>query len=170
MKNMTWKELWLKQIHKSCSLLSDTGQIEIKKRHPLEIQILRDILSDTIKNLIQELINLNLQNNESHFNKNVGDKQDQQRMKNFILVNEKCETENMKIDKFKCINKSGSIKDIKQDKESTNNIINKLRKFSSKDNCFDIFQNTKVNDIRMYPEKPMVNVIKYKFQKVNKEM
>ena len=97
MKNMTWKELWLKQIHKSCSLLNDTGQIEIKKRHPLEIQILRDILSDTNKNMFQELIKLNLQNKESHFNKNVEDKEDQQRMKNVLLVNEKCETEHEKI-------------------------------------------------------------------------
>ena len=47
--------------------------------------------------------------------------------------------------------------------------MNKLRKITNKDNCFDMFQMTKVNDVRIYPEKPMFSLIKYKFKKLHKE-
>ena len=40
----------------------------------------------------------------------------------------------------------------------------------NKDNCFDLFQTTKVNDVNMYPEKPVYSLIKYKVNKQQKEV
>ena len=49
-------------------------------------------------------------------------------------------------------------------------IMKKLRKITNKDNCFDVFINTKVKDVRIYPEKPYDNMINYKLRKQKKEI
>ena len=48
--------------------------------------------------------------------------------------------------------------------------MRKLRKLTNKDNCFDVFFNTKIKDIRIYPEKPLESMINYKLKKQKKEI
>ena len=45
----------------------------------------------------------------------------------------------------------------------------KLQRITNKNNCFDVFQNTKINDQRVYPEKPVVGLVNFKIKKLNKE-
>lgn len=50
---------------------------------------------------------------------------------------------------------------------SSNNdvIMQKLRKISNRNTCFDIFQKTEVNGVRIYCEKPIQNVIDFKMKR-----
>lgn len=47
--------------------------------------------------------------------------------------------------------------------------MGKLRQLTNKNTSFDVFQNTKVENIRIYPEKSTVSQIHFKMQKQNKE-
>lgn len=47
-------------------------------------------------------------------------------------------------------------------------MMSKLQRITNKNNCFDVFQDVKIRDIKVYPEKPITGVVRYKVVRANK--
>ena len=65
--------------------------------------------------------------------------------------------------------KGGKVVTKEINEAKSNFMITKLKKLTNKENCFDIFQQTRVNNIKIYPEKPTFSLIRFKMRKQEKE-
>ena len=50
--------------------------------------------------------------------------------------------------------KNGELVTKKVTEKPNNGAFKKLRRLTNKDNCYDMFQNTRVQQMRIYPERP----------------
>lgn len=84
--------------------------------------------------------------------------QEKETKERLLFQTKKCEV-NDKIKEVKCFKNGRTITKTVMSKDQSTAIMNKIRNLTNKDNCFDVFYNTRVKDARVYPEKPIQSLI-----------
>ena len=166
MKNMTISELWYSQILSSYRTLVENNQIPEIKRHKLEVEIANCSSDDNLEGLLIKIIKLNMVNIESNFCNKLQD--DETKLKNRVMERLKKNEKEQEIEHVEVVVKGRPVtKTIS--KTPNKGLINKIKQLTNKNNCYDTFQDTRVKNNRIYPEKSLTSIIKYKMLRTNLE-